>query len=312
LRGAHLTGVNLAGASMEETDLTGAYMPRANLNEARLGVRREEDGLGLVPSTLVRADLHGANLTGTNLEGVDLSGANLRETRMDAGTVLARVRLSSDTLLADVIWGDASLMRIDWETVTETGDAKRAKERLGPKGKRKDDATRLEEHVTAVRTYRQLATVLRAQGLNEVANHFAYEAQVLRRFVLWQRVLSENQGFNVGRRAQRFPAFVGFNLLDIIAGHGYRFGRSVLTYLIAVAGFGLLYWLVGPQAGVHLSFMDAVVFSMTSFHGRGFAPSEGLPPSNPVTQLAAVEALVGLVIEVTFIATFTQRFFNSR
>jgi len=46
---------------------------------------------------------------------------------------------------------------------------------------------------------------------------------------------------------------------------------------------------------------------MTSFHGRGFFPG-GITVDDPITALAALEAFVGLVIEISFIATFTQRF----
>ena len=52
------------------------------------------------------------------------------------------------------------------------------------------------------------------------------------------------------------------------------------------------------------------MFSMTSFHDRGFFPGNNISLDDPLTVLAALEALVGLIIEVTFIATLTQRFFN--
>ena len=48
---------------------------------------------------------------------------------------------------------------------------------------------------------------------------------------------------------------------------------------------------------------------MTSFHGRGFFPG-GIVLDDPITVLAAFEAVVGLAIEISFIATFTQRFFG--
>jgi hypothetical protein len=48
---------------------------------------------------------------------------------------------------------------------------------------------------------------------------------------------------------------------------------------------------------------------VTSFHGRGFFPGGGLALDDPITILAAIEAILGLFIEITFIATFTQRFF---
>ncbi len=49
---------------------------------------------------------------------------------------------------------------------------------------------------------------------------------------------------------------------------------------------------------------------MTSFHGRGFFPGNNILLDDPLTVLAAFEALVGLIIKVTFIVTLTQRFFN--
>ena len=55
--------------------------------------------------------------------------------------------------------------------------------------------------------------------------------------------------------------------------------------------------------------LGSVVFSMTSFHGRGFFPG-GITLDDPLTVLAAFEAFVGLLIEVTFIATLTQRLFG--
>jgi hypothetical protein len=48
--------------------------------------------------------------------------------------------------------------------------------------------------------------------------------------------------------------------------------------------------------------------SISSFHGRGQFPN-GLSLGDPVASVAAAEAIIGLLIEITFIATFTQRFF---
>jgi hypothetical protein len=46
---------------------------------------------------------------------------------------------------------------------------------------------------------------------------------------------------------------------------------------------------------------------VSSFHGRRFLPFPDL--GDLVTILAAIEAVFGLVIDVSFIVTFTQRFF---
>jgi hypothetical protein len=47
---------------------------------------------------------------------------------------------------------------------------------------------------------------------------------------------------------------------------------------------------------------------MTAFHGRGFCQTT-FQVGDPQGAVAAVEALLGLLIEIPFIATFTQRFF---
>jgi hypothetical protein len=101
--------------------------------------------------------------------------------------------------------------------------------------------------------------------------------------------------------------FSGF--LDILAGYGYKPVRSILWYFVIIIGFAFAYSVFG-----HLSIIpDALVFSLTSFHGRGFFPGLGNAASlhNPLIVLAAVEAVIGLFIEISFIATFTKRFFGS-
>ena len=57
---------------------------------------------------------------------------------------------------------------------------------------------------------------------------------------------------------------------------------------------------------------DAFVYSLTSFHGRGFFPGleAKLSLHDPLVMLAALEAVIGLFIEISFIATFTQRYFG--
>ncbi len=85
--------------------------------------------------------------------------------------------------------------------------------------------------------------------------------------------------------------------------------RSVFTYTLVVLGFASVYYLLGSNVHPALAPLDALIFSVTSFHGRGFTPGELVTLHNPLTVLAAGEAIIGLLIEITFIATFTQRFF---
>jgi hypothetical protein len=130
--------------------------------------------------------------------------------------------------------------------------------------------------------------------MNEVADRYAYRAQMLQRQVL--------------RRQHRFGRYFGSLLLDLISGYGYRPVRSFIAYALVILGFAALYLLNSQLVTTHLAWNEALVLSVSSFHGRGFfSPSIGLGDS--YAELAAVEAFVGLFIEITFIATFTQRFF---
>ncbi len=71
----------------------------------------------------------------------------------------------------------------------------------------------------------------------------------------------------------------------------------LLQFALAFYGFG------------HLQWYEALVVSLTAFHGRGFF-SQLYQPGDPQSIIAAIEAVIGLLIEVSFIATFTSRFFS--
>jgi hypothetical protein len=69
--------------------------------------------------------------------------------------------------------------------------------------------------------------------------------------------------------------------------------------------------LPAPSAITPLPWYKALILSVSSFHGRGFfQPLQSL--GDPVAALAAIEAVIGLFIEISFIATFTQRYFGAR
>ena len=151
----------------------------------------------------------------------------------------------------------------------------------------------------AVRANRQLAVVLRAQGLNEAADRFAYRAQVLQRQVLRRS----------GVRSLRSYFFSC--VLDVLAGYGYKPGRTVIAYISTILSFAIIYFSLGQLAGYGASISPwyALIISIISFHGRGFFPG-GFLPTFPMAVFAACEAIIGLTIEISFIATFTQRYFG--
>jgi uncharacterized protein YjbI with pentapeptide repeats len=276
-----------AAVHLEGANLTGADLTRASLRSAHL------EGADLVYVCLEGTVLRSANLAGNSTK---LRPANLQHTLMNHETDLQEIILGNNDYgfvrVADVFWGDVNLAVVDWTQVSMLGDeyaARLRKPRIGMKERR------LQAYQTAVRANRQLASVLQAQGLNEDAARFAYRAQKLQRAVLLQQKKSGSYLFS------------GF--LDLLAGYGYRPRRSFICYLLVVVAFSLTFYVFG-----HLPLLpDALVFSLTSFHGRGFFPGLGNQTSlhNPLVVLAAIEAVIGLFIEISFIATFTRRFFGS-
>src|SRR5207247_2611373 len=99
--------------------------------------------------------------------------------------------------------------------------------------------------------------------------------------------------------------------LFLLAGYGYKPQRSLYWYLVMIFGFSVIYLILAQNEHLSLSYWGALVFSVTSLHGRGFLPNPGITNiDDPIIRLAAIEAIVGLVIEISFIATFTQRFFG--
>ncbi len=301
----NLTEVDLSIAHLEEADLSKAYLLRANLNGTYLE-KALLDGIYLEDTTLERTHLEGSSLRHAHLEGTllnraHLEGADLREAFFNNMTKLYDVTLSNEkygsALLADVYWNDTNLAVVDWTHMKILGDVQTAYRKKTRNGTRKTMATQINDYQTAVRANRQLVVVLRNQGLNEEADYFAYQAQQLQR-VVW--------------RLRKKPLKYVFSwFLDLLAGYGYRPLRSFIAYLLVVIGFAVIYYFLGQSENTSLSFWGSLVYSIASFHGRGYFP--GISANNlnePIIDLAALEAILGLLIEISFIATFTQRFFG--
>ena len=287
-----LAAIHLEEANLSRAQLEGAVLTRAHLEAA---VVRE---VSMSEVNLFHARLQGATLTRSRMDGADLRFAFL-----DNATYLRGIILTADTTgpcwLAGVRWGEADLSLVNWFQLSELADERWAKQPRNSKGERKTNALRVEDYQIALRANRKLATVLGDQGLNDESDHFAYRAQTLQRQVL------RHSGW------RKFGRYLFSWFLDGLAGYGYRPGRTALWYLALVLSFAVAYWLLGPLEGHPFRWDGALVFSVTSFHGRGFFPG-GLALEDGVTKLAALEAVVGLLIEISFIATFTQRFFGSK
>jgi uncharacterized protein YjbI with pentapeptide repeats len=287
---AHLEGAFLAYAHLENADLSDASLQKATFRSAHLE-----------RAWLSEAHLENANLRFAHLEGAYLGNAHLERALLcnaffdqatQLNTIVLGNRKSGIASLVDVHWGNVNLAVVKWSQVDMLGEEYYAQQKMNLDGKVKNRDARVEEYERAVRANRQLATALQAQGLNEIAARFAYRAQKLQRVVLW--------------RQKKFGQYLFSGFLDLLAGYGYRPGRSICWYMVIILGFAITYFAFG-----HISPLEAFILSLTSFHGRGFFPSTNLTLSDPRVILAAFEAVVGLLIEISFIATFTKRFFGS-
>jgi uncharacterized protein YjbI with pentapeptide repeats len=293
LRHAQLNHVTIEGASLSGADMRDAEVRSAKLHGSILALVNLA-GASLSYADLSSSSLSHADLRGTDLEGANLRGASLRGVRMNEETVLTGVALDERTRVVDVVWDGAPLTRVTWEHMSKLGDEIAPGQLIKPDGKPKSKSERTGEYEEAVRANRQLATALQGQGLNEHADRFAYRAQVCQLRLL--------------RLQRNYLRYLGSLFLGLISGYGYRPLRSFATYLLVVTLFGLAYWALGVQTGHLLTWNEAGVVSLTAFHGRGFFAT-AFQPGDPQAALAALEAVIGLLIEITFIATFTQRFF---
>jgi uncharacterized protein YjbI with pentapeptide repeats len=309
-------GLDMRGADLRQVDLHnlpltrirgGLYLPHLQgmphkNNLLRPSEEQYNKALVLLEgANLAEAHLEGAYLYGAHLEGAILSAACLKGVNLENAT-LCDEKQHIGPLLADAQWNDVNLAVVKWEQLNMLGDEYEAKQKKS-NGKMKDRNTRLVQYEAAVRANRQLSVALQGQGLNEDAARFAYRAQLLQKGVFWFQMLKHNSILR--QRVQTMGAWLFSWFLFLVAGYGYRLWRSFVTYGLVIVGFATTYYLLGP----HLVWNEAIVISLTAFHGRGFFP-EQFKPGDPQAMVAALEALVGLIIEITFIATLSQRFFG--
>lgn len=309
-QGANLTEAFMDRVNLSFADLSDAKLQNARLEEANLA------GAELIVVNLRGADLDSCDLTGAVISDTDLRGAMLASCEMDIKTTLEGISIDTRTQFVDVRWNGAPLTLMDWSQAPVLGDETDAREVIDGFSKQrvqKSMKRRIRDYQNATRAYRQLAVALRSQGLNEEADHYAHRAQVMKRSVLWRQgfLRDKSHQVSVWYRFRKLAAYEVSWLLAVLAGYGYSPLSSTMAYFLIVGGFALAYHTLGAPAGhpaYHLSWLESVVVSVTAFHGRGFFAQQ-YAPSDPQSILAAGEAVIGLLIEITFIATFTNRFF---
>lgn len=302
LSGAVLDGTNLAGASLRLANLSGAFIFYANLNGADLGIA-DLRGVLVYYTDWRGADLEASDMSGALLTG-DFGGVTFKRARVNAATVfggepgmdVVRIRMDENIQLIDVAWNGAILARINWdEEVPRLGGDEAAIQRASRR------TERVAACLNAARAYRELAKTLETEGVTAPALRYRRRQHQLERKALFSNF--------------KFGSWIFSWLLNIVSGYGDRPGRALACYLAVVTGFAALYYCITNAVfgvlstqSARLQWYEALVFSISSFHGRGFFPSM-ISLGDPVALVASVEAIIGLFVELVFIATFTQRFF---
>lgn len=294
---AHLEGAELYMAHFEKADLYMAHLEGSSLRKAHFeGASLRKAHLGAKSLATYKLNQGDKPCPDTS---VVLPAADMRSVFFDNSTDLRNTFFGDErhgtVRVADMHWEGANLAIVEWSDIKMLGDEVRARRKLDELGKEKSIGANIADYHEAVRANRQLAVALQAQGLNEEAAQFAYRAQHLQREVLF---------------LQKKPAAFTLSVfLDLLAGYGYKPIRSLIAYLLVILGFAITYFILGIIVGPHLLPLESLVFSLTSFHGRGFFISS-IKLGDPLSVVSALEAVIGLIIEISFIATFTQRFFG--
>ena len=324
--GSNLCEAHLEAANLRETHLEGKDMDATNLERIQQWAKK-------FPGILQPTNLQGGFFDA----GTDFKGIMLSDEKYGCVSV------------ADVHWGDANLSVIDWSQIKVIGDESMAIRWQSHPQRVNYTSLVIEDNQLAIRAYRQLSVNLQKRGLNEEAMRFSYRAQILHLRVLWMQLwpwkriqrgkiwLQQSSVWkrltllrmrakqfwvwkhftaSIGQwirqfciRVQQLGNFLFTMFMGLLAGYGYKPGRTLIWYLFVIFGFASVYSFFG-----HISLLpDALVLSIMSFHGRGFFPSLSNETNlhNPLVILAATEAIIGLFIEISFIATFTKRFFGS-
>ena len=91
-------------------------------------------------------------------------------------------------------------------------------------------------------------------------------------------------------------------VLSLLTGYGYKPARILLWYIVVVFGFAGLYSIFG-----HLAPFDSLIFSLTSFHGRGLLLGTNHYLGDSVAMIAIIEGGIGLFLEICLIVTYVWR-----
>ena len=278
LRNAHLEGALLFNAHLGRAILRGAHLEKADLSQAHL----EE-------ASLWKAHLEEAELWNTHFEravlwGVHFEGAHLRGAYL-AGAILRLAKLSSNTELANVNWGDYIV----------------GEERLG-------------DFKLATDTYRQLKAWHASVGMHDIAGKFFFREMTARRNnYWWGDILAPVTDVYQTAKLKKFPKalfprkplhWAWSALLNLLCGYAEKPERVVIWAAVVIFGLAAAYYFWGSFSSA--SPWDTLYYSVASFTALGYgqwAPQ----PTGWAKGMGAAEAVIGVSMIALFLVTFTRK-----
>jgi uncharacterized protein YjbI with pentapeptide repeats len=267
-------GADLRGAHLRKARLHGVNFSKADLSKANL-YKASLDNACLDEAILCAVDMRKTMLTGTTFKDADITNIRLKGAFIDGPTLLTNPYFAQLERNGAPYLSDDVLLR------------KRS--------------SRI-DYQRSARAYRKTANELRTEGLLALASYYRLRGERI-----------ETRGFLVQRK---LLSWIGALILDLVSGYGERPNRAFLSYAAVILTFaGCNYWVTNYLSGSattlsKLTWDESLVLSITSFHGRGFFPGY-LQLSDWIARIGAVEAIIGLLIELVFLAAFSRRFLGN-
>ncbi len=211
---AILQGANLQGADLQNANLKLAHLEKANLQGAYLWYANLQ-GANLQETILQGAKLWHANLQGAILRHTNLKEADLFTVRFDT-TDLWLTNLGEAQNIRDIVWGDSHHDRyliygeIIGDTVTNVSH--------------REEAFRHAEN-----SYRDLKSLYKKEGMEEVANEFNFrENEVKTKRFTWYHSPPNNR-------------ILRYFFLNLTYGYGSKPFRLFWYSLVIVVVFALIF-----------------------------------------------------------------------
>lgn len=261
--------VNFSDAELVDSDLSDIDASENDLRRIDLS-RSDLTNANLVSADLSGADLSWCDLSGANLESADLSGVNLRGADLTSSrlhrAILDDLHLTTSTQLSQVEYYDTS-----------------------------DEPPSVTEQIAVLRG---LARAARESNLHRLARQLRLRQKRAERREAFARMLSGTNSISAARDYYSLVA------ADLVTGHGEAPSRVVLSSLMIVSLYGMLYWLVSPT----LDLITSLAVSLETF-----VPGTGVPlaMNDSVGRLLiATESSLGVVFLVILSYTLVNSWFR--